>query len=383
MIYHLLNELENFSERIGGAISRWAANVLKTGEEVVVCPDADSSWGFPAERVYCLPNWGRIAPLHPLMYRLPWPLQQKAYLLALKPLLERVRPGDVIYVHNAPESVSVLATVADRLGIKVVLHMHNSHLTRASKGQLAALKDWPIVFCSEFLRQEVVRAFPGHFRKTEVVYNGADDSKFHGIGRTPNPVPNIIFTGRLVPYKGVHVLVKALRILETKGVAAECKIVGRAFFANDRSTRYTRELEKIRAGNTEMVGYRSGKDLAAMLRNADIFCCPSIWNDPFPLAPLEAMATGLPVVASNTGGLPEALAYGGGVLVPPDSPEALAAALEDLIVNPKHRTELSAAASEAFRRNFLWSSVRRQYETALRSFFPQEVILKESVPTLQ
>ena len=92
------------------------------------------------------------------------------------------------------------------------------------------------------------------------------------------------------------------------------------------------KLERTRPGNTELVGYKSGSEFANLLRQADIFCCPSIWDDPFPLAPLEAMAAGLPVVASRTGGIPEALAYGGGLLVPPNDVVALAAALQKLIV---------------------------------------------------
>jgi spore coat protein SA len=365
MIYHLLNEAEIFSERRGGAISRWAANVLRTGNETIICPQYDDSWGFSGERIYCMPNWSRTDPIHPILYRLPWPLQKAAYLQVFKPLLQKLKPGDVVYVHNAPESASTLATAAESGGWRVVLHMHNSHLTRASSGQLAALKNCTLVFVSEFLRQEIEQAFPGHFRSTHVVYNGADESRFHKSEREPTSNPTIIFTGRLVPYKGVHVLMKAMGILEQKGITANCKIVGRAYFSSDRSTRYTRQLNRIQAANTELVGYRSGKDLAHMLQESDIFCCPSIWNDPFPLAPLEAMATSLPVVASKTGGLPEALAYGGGVLVPPNDPEALATALQKLIVNPEYRAGLSNAALVAFRQHFLWSSVRRQYEAAL------------------
>ena len=316
MIYHLLSEAEMFSERFGGAISRWAANVLRTGTEVVICPSFDTSWGFSDERIYCMPNWKHTHPIHPLLYRLPWPLQKAAYRRVFRPLLERTKPGDILYIHNAPESASVLATVASDYGAKVVLHMHNSHLIRASQGQLAALKNTPIVFCSEFLRKEANAALGNHFESTHVVYNGADDSKFRFAPRDSNVIPIIIFTGRLVAYKGVHILLEAMRILEKRGVSAKCQIVGRTYFSTDKSTRYSRYLDRIKPANSELVGYKSGAALAELLQKASIFCCPSVWNDPFPLAPLEAMATGLPVVASETGGIPEMLAHGGGVLVP-------------------------------------------------------------------
>jgi glycosyltransferase involved in cell wall biosynthesis len=115
-----------------------------------------------------------------------------------------------------------------------------------------------------------------------------------------------------------------------------------------------------------MVGYKSGQALAELLKTSDIFCCPSIWNDPFPLAPLEAMATGLPVVASSAGGLPETLLHGGGLLVSPGDPVELAATLEKLVMDAPLRKKIGAEAQLAFRNHYLWSNVREQYENAIR-----------------
>jgi spore coat protein SA len=244
--------------------------------------------------------------------------------------------------------------------------MHNSHLIRANRGQLNALKETPIVFCSGFLKKEAENALPNHFERTHVVYNGADGGKFHSVKRNHNSAPTIIYTGRLVPYKGIHVLVDAMRILEHKKINAKCKIVGGARFGSSSPTRYVRKLQRRKSTNTELVGYLAGDGLAEVLRNADIFCCPSIWNDPFPMALLEAMASGLPVVASKTGGIPEQLAHGGGILVPPNEPEALAAALERLVNDGPYREELSDEALVSFREHFFWSGTRRQYEGVLQ-----------------
>src|ERR1700735_4554497 len=147
-IYHLLDEAEVFSERHGGAVSRWAANVLREGREIVICPSYDSSWGFPADRIYQMPHWSLTDPIHPLLYRLPWHLQTLSYRTIFRILLGKLQRGDTIYVHNRPESASVLATVAPKLGVRIILHMHNSHLIRANRGQLGALRNTPIVFCS-------------------------------------------------------------------------------------------------------------------------------------------------------------------------------------------------------------------------------------------
>jgi spore coat protein SA len=263
--------------------------------------------------------------------------------------------------------------MADKYGIQVVLHMHNSMLLQANAGQHRALKQTTIVFCSEFLRKEAAAALPNQFEKTHVVYNGADDVRFRPPNRNHHSVPTVIFTGRLVPYKGVHVLLEAMRILEKNGVAAKCQIVGSSGFGNSKGTKYTRKLEQLKPNNTDLVGYKSGDALAEMLQNANIFCCPSIWNDPFPLAPLEAMATGLPVVASNVGGIPEALAYGGGLLVPPNNPEALAEALRTLIEDVAYREEMGVRGYASYLDHFVWDKVRDQYDQVIQEVSAEDI----------
>src|SRR5882724_1482064 len=101
-IYHLLDESEVFSERLGGAISRWAANVLRGGSEIVICPSFDDSWGFPKDRIFRLPGWSRTSPIHPILYRLPWTSQKIAYVNTFRALFAILKPGDILYTHNRP-----------------------------------------------------------------------------------------------------------------------------------------------------------------------------------------------------------------------------------------------------------------------------------------
>ncbi len=372
-IFHLLDEAEQFSERTGGAISRWTANVLREGPEVIVCPSYDGTWPFPKERLRVLPGWRWTDRPHPVLYRLPWELQKAAYLLIFRPLFELLKPGDLLWVHNRPECAAVLATVAKEKGFTLVLHMHNSHMLAGKRAWRPALRNTPIVFCSQWLHGEFEAAWPGHRAPTFVVLNGADGSRFRAAeiagDAAPdvdgNKVPEVIFTGRLLPYKGAHILLEAMRILEARGVRARCSIVGSSGFARQKKTRYIRKMEAGRPANSELLGYRSGEALAALLRGADVYCCPSIWNDPFPLAPLEGMASGLPVVASRTGGIPEELRYGGGRLVEPNDPVALADGLQPLLEDPALRRKLRGEALQSFREHFLWSHVRAQYDAVV------------------
>ena len=363
-IYHLLDEAEPFSEFSGGAISRWAANVLRSGNETVICQSFDDSWGYSADRLFRLPYWNRCDQVHPALYRSPWGMQKPIYQRVLRPVVEKLKPGDILYIHNRPEVADALRDVARQYGFTLVLHMHNSLLHPRTRKHIPALADIPIVFCSGFIRNEALSAYPT-LKRTHVVYNGADSDKFFLGPRKRKAVPQIIFAGRLVPYKGAHILMDAMRIMERKGVSATCTIVGGSAFGKSRTTRYMRQLQRERPDNTELVGYRAGQEFADLLRNADIFCCPSIWNDPFPMASLEAMSSGLPVVASRTGGIPEQLAYGGGVLVPPNDKHALASVLEQLVEDNSYREKLAAEAQQASRDHFVWNSVRRQYTSVL------------------
>jgi spore coat protein SA len=364
-IYHLLDEAEPFSEVRGGAISRWVANVLRNGNETVICQSYDNSWGYPVSRLLRLPSWDRCNQVHPALYRSPWMIQKLIYRRVLQPLLERLKRGDILYIHNRPECADVLARTAEQRGIRLVLHMHNSLLHPRSRKHLPALKDIPVVFCSEFLRKEVTSVYPNHFQQTHVVYNGADSDKFRAERRKQKSVPQIIFTGRLVPHKGVHVLMDAMRILQSRGIEATCTIVGGSAFGGSKPTRYVQKLERTRPSNTRLIGYRAGDEFAGLLREADIFCCPSIWNDPFPMSLLEAMASGLPVVASNIGGIPEQLAYGGGILVPPNDKDALAAVLQQILEDASYRERLGNEALRASRGHFLWDNTRRQYDSLI------------------
>lgn len=364
-VYHLLDEAEPFSEANAGAISRWAANVLRDSDETIVCPDYDSSWRFDESRLHKLPLWRYTEPIHPLLYRLPWTFQKAFYVRIFRGLLERMSVGDILYVHNRPECASVLSTVAEQYGVTVVLHMHNSHLKVAKPAQLKALQNTPIVFCSEFLRKEMEATIPHFFKKTFVVYNGADIQRFFPVPfRKSSPI-TVIYCGRLVHYKGTHVLLDAMRILEERGLDIQCRIVGGSWFGKSRTTLYIRRLRRNCPANTKLLGYKTGTELADILRSGDIFCCPSIWNDPFPLAPIEAMASGLVVVASRVGGIPEALQFGGGLMVPPSDPIMLADALHSVAEDANYRERLREEGIYAANRRFQWSNVREQYNKVI------------------
>jgi spore coat protein SA len=384
MIYHLLPEGEPFSDIDGGALSRWVANAVRGTECIVACPYYDKTWNFVPGQLLELPTWrhyGRIRGAFSRGTRFLDKLCQAAK--PLQPLMKLLVAGDVVWIHNRPSVAAHLAKVLHNKGIRIVLHMQNSHLLFAGFRTVAALRNVSVVFCSEYIANEVAAKHPDALRQAYLIPNGADERRFFPDRSHVNPIPQIVFAGRLVPDKGVHVLLAAMRRLEEKGIAARCIVIGGAQFGSNEMTSYVRSLHELKSGNTEIRGYLSGEAYADSLRQADIFCSPGVWQEPFGMVIVEAMASGLPVVASRVGGIPEILKYGGGVLVAPNSPESLASALEYLILDKSARQRTALDASQSFLKHFTWQVVRSKYrhvlEDVMHECAPQPAVQQEEI----
>ncbi len=369
MIYHLLPETETFSEHGGGAQSRWVANVLRADAGAkIVCARADSTWQFPADRIIRVSGLAQYGDaLRSSRGRMPWSLRLAMCRALFTSFAARLRAGDVVYIHNRPELVAILRDVLGPGKIRIVLHLHNSHLVNNPRGLVRRARADAIVFCSAALEREAQAIF-ADLPPTAVIPNGADPQLFRPSSDTLANLwaPIVLFVGRLVPEKGAHVLVAALAILSERGIAVCGRIVGSADFGRSRQTRYTRELQSSAGANVTFVDYRTGAALAQEFRQAAIFCCPSVWDEPFGMVNVEAMASALPVVASAVGGIPEIFAAGGALLVPPDSPASLADALERLVRDPALRRQLAAEGNAAFRDRFTWEIVRERYLRLIR-----------------
>ena len=373
MIYHLLTESEPFSEHFGGALSRWTANVLRDDENsTIVCPWADTSWNFPPRRIITIESlrayqrWASFFRRHSFGQFRPALLNR-----VLNPLMEKLHEGDILYIHNRPEYALALHSRCHRMGVRLVLHMQNSHLTFFSKRVLSGLKLDAFVFCSSFLQSEA-HHFGVPLTSTKVIPNGADEDLFFpadGKKLTTNKTssPVVLFVGRLVPEKGAHLFLSAMKSLQEKGIRALGKLIGATGFGGSGKSDYFEQLKRDKPSNVEFGEYVSGRELADQYRNASLFCCPSIWNEPFGMVNVEAMATALPVVASAVGGIPEIFERGGGLLVPANHPEELANAIELLIRDVGRRAQLSQEAFRSFQTRYRWQNIRSQYHALLDS----------------
>jgi spore coat protein SA len=364
--YHVLTESEPFSEFIGGAISRWAGNVLRnTSGSVVVCPADDGSWKFSPESICLLPRMKLYKPLRWRLLRLPWLLHCRVIRGLFRPLLARVRHGDVVWIHNRPEFALALTPPIHRRGGRVVLHLHNSHLVDGPESLMGKIRVDRLVFVSEFLRQQARDKFPklgAWLGSSSVLYNGADQSIFYPPveGRRNPAIATVLFAGRLVEDKGVHILLDAMKLLHEQGVRLQARIVGSASFGLAEETDYIRRLKATSPKTVVFLQYRSGMALGDLFRGADMFCSPSVWDEPFGLVNVEALASGLPVVSTLSGGASEIFSSGGGILVERGCAVQLASALRRLTENPELRAQLGQDGYKAFLDRFTWTNTRRQ-----------------------
>jgi spore coat protein SA len=365
MIYHLLTESEPFSEHFGGAISRWVANVLRDDEDTkVVCPWADGTWGFSSERIVSLIHLNRYRMFSDLFHHRRATGQRLMLLrYVFDSFAKTLKSNDTVYIHNRPEFAIALGELCRRKDVRLVLHMHNSHLLKLPESYRKRLRVDAFVFCSQYLRSEAADA-THDFSRTVVIPNGADEAAFYPAGRVnevENRTPVVLFVGRLVPDKGVHTFVNAMQVLNRNRVDVTGRIVGAAEFGRGGSSSYVSELKRQKPENVEFLSYVSGEALGSEFRGADIFCCPSVFNEPFGMVNVEAMASGLPVVASAVGGIPEVFREGGAVLFTRGSKTELADAIEDLVRNPEKRRELSRQGYLSFQKNYRWQTVRAKY----------------------
>lgn len=159
--------------------------------------------------------------------------------------------------------------------------------------------------------------------------------------------PRLVTVARLSTEKGLDDLLRAVAQLRASGSSVALEVVG------DGPQRG--ELEALAAqleiaDCVRFAGFVShGPQLIAALDRADVFVLPSR-SEGLPHSVVEAMARGLPIVASAVGGLPALLADGGGVIVPIGDPAALADALAHLLGDPGRRAQMSAEALQTARR---------------------------------
>jgi len=275
-----------------------------------------------------------------------WPRPGREALGRLARSLDAVPDGATVLVDGLIASADgeVLVPRAARLRLVVLVHMVFGSDTVAEAEEAAVLTAArAVVTTSEWTRSRLLDRYPLPPGGVTVARPGTD-SAAPGPQRTDGG--RLLCVGTLSRIKGQDLLVSALADLS--GPTWCCRLVGPPDRDPDFSGFLERRIAAVGLGDrVHLAGLRTGADLDAEYRDADLLVVPSR-TETFGMVVAEALATGLPVLATAVGGIPEALgstaAGPPGLLVPAEDEAALSAALRRWLADAALRDRLRRAA---------------------------------------
>jgi glycosyltransferase involved in cell wall biosynthesis len=320
----------------------------------------------------------------------------------------RVSRYDVVHVHNFLQFTSIIKFFNPTATI--CLHMHCAWLrqfaTAASERRLRKVD--LIIGVSDCITEGIRNRYPTLADRCHTVYNGVDTARFcpGPVVSSPDDRPaRLLYIGRLSPEKGVHLLIRAFKILAESRPTLQLDIVGypgivpyiyllpdpenraaatlepfygsRAFDMVRRQfllkgEAYLADLAAAAAGDSRII-FHGGvlqSDTIAFYRRAAILVAPSIIES-FGMPVAEASACALPVVASDCGGLPEIVEHRRtGILVSCGEAEEMALAISQLIDDPELARAMGEAGRQRILERFTWEASARRLADLIEKLSP-------------
>lgn len=255
----------------------------------------------------------------------------------------------------------------------VIAHEHGIELYR---GFVHALCDKflyqntsALLFVSEASQKLFLSKVKVNPAKCRVIYNGVDTTRFRLLPRTKAKDLTLVSVGRMVKEKGFEYLLKAMVAVGTSRPRATLTLVG----DGPQYTRLTQIKDALNL-NGRVVFLGTQDTISEILSQADIFVLPSI-KEAVPLSILEAMASGLPVIATDVGGVKEVVIHNQtGIIVQPKQPQELAHAILTLMNNETKRKSMAAQGRLRIERYFsqekFLDTVEKLYEELLHQTHP-------------
>lgn len=237
---------------------------------------------------------------------------------------------------------------------------------------------WRVIVCSEYMRNEVIQAFNCPHQKVKVVYNGINTEKFEfewedtelakwraHYGRPDEKI--IMYVGRFVREKGIHVLLNAASVVLAKEPNTKFLIVGGGHREHyEKFVRWYGLQDKVL-----FTGFMANRSLHQLYRAADVAVFPSLY-EPFGIVALEGMAAGTPVVASDAGGLKEIVVHNQtGTSSYAGDPQSLAWAIIKVLQDEKRAKTLTQNAKKRLEEDFSWSKLAVQTEAVYQQVWSE------------
>ena len=319
----------------------------------------------------------------------------------------RIDPADVIHVPVQLQMAGLLKRAAPNA--KFISHMHQDEMAQLDAAYLRThMRDVDsVVTVSDFITSRARARFPEFADRIHTIGNGVDTERFRPNGTlspenqaAARPV-RLLFVGRVAPDKGVHLLVAAFNEVAREFPGLQLEIVGKAgmmpfdvlsvllkgdsaleslrnFYGRSWMGWLTKEVlgqrhsyldhlrRQLTGDSSRRVHFRgtvSLEELVSLYQHSDLLVLPSVWHESYGLPVAEAMASGVAVLASRCGGVPELVDDGAsGMLVPRLDVEALTRALRDLLMDPARLRELGRAGRQRAERLLTWDRSARRLE---------------------
>lgn len=261
-------------------------------------------------------------------------------LRPVQEIVKLIRHGNFCIVHSHSPRAALLCNFAARVtGALHIYHLHsvtsadsthglrNRVNTRVERASLAGAP--AIIAVSESLREH---AIAGGLRppRLHVVHNGVQTPGDLAQRATPTNTWTLGMVARFRPRKGLEILLEALAELRNRGYRLRLNAIGAFDTPEYEASIHTLETRLNLQDMIDWRGFRS--DVYAEMRELDIFVLPSLFGEGLPMAVLEAMAVGVPVISTRVEGVPEAVRHGvDGLVCKPGDSHDLAGAVEGMI----------------------------------------------------
>lgn len=276
------------------------------------------------------------------------------------PALRRFRP-QLIHAHFATRATETARALAAGSGLPYTFTAHRYDLYDRPPADFAerCRAAAAVITVSKANALYMTQVLGAPRASIHVISCGIDTQRFAPAPPHTDGPPWIVCVARLHPVKNLPLLLRACALLRDRGLAFRCAIVG------DGDARATIEAERRALGLDELVvlcGAADQEQVRAWWRRATVGVLTSR-SEGMPVSLMEAMACGVPVVATAVGGIPEMIRDGcDGYVVPPDAPAAFADAIARLLADADHARQLGGAARATALRRF---SVEAQVDALL------------------
>ncbi|WP_017728653.1 glycosyltransferase family 4 protein [Halalkalibacterium ligniniphilum] len=303
-------------------------------------------------------------------------------------LIEKYREGvveflnensfDIIHIFNRPRLVLPVRGAAPKA--RLVLSMHNDMFIpqkidpEEAKAAIEQLDQ--IITISNYIGRTIKELFPQAEPKLKTIYSGVDLDRFTLIKsasmekerqtlRKEHQIDDkkvILFAGRLSANKGADVLVQAMPALAKKHPDIALVLVGSKWFSvNDISdyVAYVRALASRLPIPVINTGFISPDKIQNWFAAADVFVCPSQWQEPLARVHYEAMASGLPIITTARGGNPEVITpnENGLIVENPEDPQGFVEHLSTLLSDASLRKKMGQTGRRYAEEKYTWNRV--------------------------